>query len=284
MEVHRFPAEPAKIRDDHFQMNDEWALSATQIDQVRHDLAWRGEAPMQFVPGPLEDWIESALALDGKSGFCAIPQSDCKKTLPIRQQEKCSWLGPPAARRTRGTTISSSRRTSAHLQDRPAARLSRRDPATSWILTRRGSPRLSLQGADAKGSRTAAVAVNDGKWHHVIAEADRSNAEGGHLYVDGALHDGAWAGIMPKASLSNAEDFVVGKACPARSPFCEYLRERCTTQKRRSRSYMPGNSTARSCAISRESSPLANAMPGRSSTRNSAAVLLSVFAGCSRIG
>ena len=61
--------------------------------------------------------------------------------------------------------------------------------------------------------RAGAVAINDGKWHHVIAEVDRSQPAGVHVYVDGVLSDGPLYGTMPapKTSLSNTADFLVGK-------------------------------------------------------------------------
>ncbi|HWJ96402.1 MAG TPA: LamG-like jellyroll fold domain-containing protein, partial [Telluria sp.] len=57
-------------------------------------------------------------------------------------------------------------------------------------------------GAEAK--------VNDGKWHHIIAEADRT-AGVTRLYVDGRMiRQSEGPGHFP-GSLSNTADFVVGK-------------------------------------------------------------------------
>ncbi len=49
-----------------------------------------------------------------------------------------------------------------------------------------GRARLSLLvGRRAPVARGSSVAVNDGSWHHVLAEVDRSQADGITIYVDG---------------------------------------------------------------------------------------------------
>jgi len=74
-----------------------------------------------------------------------------------------------------------------------------------------GKARLRLRsgGADV-AKRSSAAAINDGTWHHVIAEVDRSVPQGIRLYVDGKLSNGAFEGTMPNGSLSNTGDLVVG--------------------------------------------------------------------------
>ena len=208
---HATPATPSAIRDGHFQMNDEWPLSKTNDDQVRHDLAWQGDAPMKFVAGPLEDWIDSALSLDGKNGYCAIHQQDLQQDITEAKIGKVLLAG--ANRRTpdmrdNNFLIEAYFRT---VPGQVGGIIVAKGHGYVLDLDQTGTPRLALQGAEGQGSRTAAATVNDGHWHHVIAEADRANAQGIHLYVDGVLRDGAWTGAMPKASLSNTDDLVVGK-------------------------------------------------------------------------
>ena len=50
--------------------------------------------------------------------------------------------------------------------------------------------------------------VNDGRWHHVIAEADRK-AETLTIYIDGK-QDAAGPGLADDASLANDADLYVG--------------------------------------------------------------------------
>jgi hypothetical protein len=62
-------------------------------------------------------------------------------------------------------------------------------------------------------SRTSLVPVNDGKWHHVVAEVERGVAQGIRIYIDGKPAGGRLSGTQPPAgaSLTNTADFLVGK-------------------------------------------------------------------------
>ena len=233
---HSYPVSPDRIRDDHFQLNDEWGLSRSNTDQVRHDLVWQGDSPMMFVPGPLEDWADSALELDGKSGFCAIHHDDMQKDITDSKNGKVLLAG--TARRTpdmgdNNFLIEAVFRTAAglgsgvivgkgvarvltdHLKSEPRRNeIAHQGVGYALVLDHMGRVRFLLRsndGPDNECSRSSAVVVNDGQWHHVIAEADRTDAQGLHVYVDGKLCDGAWSGVMSKASLSNSADLVVGK-------------------------------------------------------------------------
>jgi len=208
---HADPSDPKRIRDEHFLITEEWPARLDRDEQARHDLVWQGDSAMKFVPGPLEDWTDSALALDGKAGFCAIGQPQLQKEIKDEKTGKVLVAG--TARRTadmgeNNFLVEAYFSTAA---GQKSGVIVSKGNGYSLDLDPAGNPRFSLQGADAKGSRAAAVAVNDGQWYHVIAEADRSDAQGIHLYVDGKLCDGAWTGAMPKGSLQNADDLVVGK-------------------------------------------------------------------------
>jgi hypothetical protein len=78
-----------------------------------------------------------------------------------------------------------------------------------------GRVRIRLQHAGKDTAwRTSATSINDGRWHHVIAEVDRTvHSEGIRMYVDGRLNQSNLGGQMPSknASLSNDADFLVGK-------------------------------------------------------------------------
>ena len=61
----------------------------------------------------------------------------------------------------------------------------------------------------------SSVLVNDGEWHHIIAEVDRAAGEI-NIYVDGAPANGEQSGeLVEGASLSNGADFTVGMALGA---------------------------------------------------------------------
>jgi hypothetical protein len=62
--------------------------------------------------------------------------------------------------------------------------------------------------ASAVASLASRTIVNDGQWHHVIAEADRKKAEFA-IYIDGR-QDVTGAGVGPNASLTNGAALYVG--------------------------------------------------------------------------
>ena len=71
-----------------------------------------------------------------------------------------------------------------------------------------GGVTLAAQAAGARASLTGQGAVNDGQWHHVVAEADRQ-AGRFTLYLDGGK-DASGPGLGPEASLANGADLYVG--------------------------------------------------------------------------
>jgi hypothetical protein len=74
-----------------------------------------------------------------------------------------------------------------------------------------GGACLTLQAGGAKVLAASTVKVNDGKWHHAIAEVDRPAGKA-TIYVDGkSAGEGTLDAIAEDASLGNTADFVVGK-------------------------------------------------------------------------
>ncbi|MFW6189020.1 MAG: LamG-like jellyroll fold domain-containing protein [Planctomycetota bacterium] len=71
-----------------------------------------------------------------------------------------------------------------------------------------GGVTFAAAGPGASGTVSSRAKVNDGEWHHVIAEADRK-AGTLTLYVDGEK-DAAGAGVGPDVSLANDSDLYVG--------------------------------------------------------------------------
>jgi hypothetical protein len=71
-----------------------------------------------------------------------------------------------------------------------------------------GGVTLTAQAVGAKASLASHGAVNDGQWHHVIAEADRKPGTI-TIYIDGK-QDASGPGLGADASLANEADLYVG--------------------------------------------------------------------------
>ena len=83
----------------------------------------------------------------------------------------------------------------------------------------------------AKAAVTGTAKVNDGKWHHVLAEADRAAGKA-TIYVDGkAAGEGKLDAIAQDASLANTADFVVGKGLAGAVDFLRVCRSTLAESK-----------------------------------------------------
>ena len=78
----------------------------------------------------------------------------------------------------------------------------------SLTLNTGGGVTFTVKGSDAHAVIDSVTRINDGNWHHVIAEADRPG-ETLTLYVDGRL-DATGPGVGPDVSLAGAADLYVG--------------------------------------------------------------------------
>ncbi len=78
----------------------------------------------------------------------------------------------------------------------------------SLVVNQAGGVTLLTKTGSGSASVASLTAVNDGRWHHVIAEADRK-AERFTLYLDGKVDAGS-PGLGARDSLANDADLYVG--------------------------------------------------------------------------
>jgi hypothetical protein len=71
-----------------------------------------------------------------------------------------------------------------------------------------GGITLSLSDGKEKASLNSTQRINDGLWHHLIAEVDRSSKVM-TMYIDGK-RAGQGKGISPETSIDNSSDLFVG--------------------------------------------------------------------------
>jgi hypothetical protein len=154
------------------------------------------------VKGALEDWTEGALSLNGRDQFCAIADAEL---------------------RTSGER-SHSRNLDMDTNDFLIEAVFRTTPGHTggWLVSKLDTTGYALE-IDNTGrfrmrideySRTSLAPVNDGKWHHVIAEVNRAAPESIRIYIDGKPAGGQFSGprLAPSASLTNTADFLVGNS------------------------------------------------------------------------
>jgi hypothetical protein len=61
-----------------------------------------------------------------------------------------------------------------------------------------------------KNAQATGTAINDGKWHHIVAEADRKSGTL-RIYVDGKLATNSKLALPASTSLANDAQFAAGK-------------------------------------------------------------------------
>jgi hypothetical protein len=94
-----------------------------------------------------------------------------------------------------------------------------------------GAPCVTLQTPGATMSATATAKVNDGQWHHVLAEVDRAGGKT-TFYVDGKPAGETSLAAFPKdAPLSNTADFIVGKGFAGAIDFLRVCRSTLVESK-----------------------------------------------------
>ena len=205
-------ANPGTVLGDGFYMTDEYGLRDMYYFMPRQDLTVSACSPDNYVTGPLEDWTEGALAFDGKERVATLTHAEMTKSMDY-----------PAGKGK--TTYDGSKRETVNMGTNSflvevffkvdtakgvlASKLA--DSGYQVSIGPAGAVCLTIQAGGAQATVASTVKVNDGKWHHVIAEADRAAGKAA-IYVDGrAAGDGKLDAVAKDATLANTADFVVGK-------------------------------------------------------------------------
>ena len=205
---------PQIVLGENFYMTDEYVNRDMYYFLPRNDLVVSQCAATDYQGGELEDWIEGALSFDGRR-TASISQAELTKNIVYGGR----GAGP-------ANTLDGSKRQTLDMDTNNflIEAVFRTDPGhiNSVLVSKGGNSGYSL-GVDndgkpiltlkANGTAVTAVGnarVNDGAWHHVLAEVDRAGSRM-VIYVDGKpAGEGMIQGIGRDASLANRDDFVVG--------------------------------------------------------------------------
>lgn len=214
----RMASSPETVAGENFFMTDEW-IERHMYDLVpRNDLQVPGADADDYIAGPLEDWADGALRFNGTDRFGVLPHAEAQRDVqyPYAVQD-----GKVARART---AVSGAGRPSVDMGENnflietffktdPGAKngtLAGKMDERGYALAIDGEGRAAffIRG-DGEALVTGTQPVNDGQWHHLIAEADRVNGTL-RLYLDGRLDTEVAATV--KGPLSSGADFLVGKS------------------------------------------------------------------------
>jgi hypothetical protein len=211
----RHTADPVTVLDEHWYMMP-YYIDRDHYHTIRmNDLAGHGIAASDFAAGPLEDWTDSALTLDGKAQWLAIANSEMVKPIDYtarigNQDEKRSATGKDLANLD---IQDSSLLIEAYVQTKtPGSVLVSKlaDAGYQLAINRAGGATFSVLGGGAKSEVASGARIADGRWHHLVAELDRKSGMLA-IYTDGKRTAEAKSSLPAGASLSNGADFLVAK-------------------------------------------------------------------------
>jgi hypothetical protein len=227
---------PEVVLGEAFYMTDEYLNREMYYFIPRHDLTVSKCTAADYVPGPLEDWIEGALVFDGKSRVASLSHAEMTKSMEYpggKNAPKVNYDGSKRETLDMGANNflievifkTSTGHTNGVLASKSAA------VGYELAVGADGGPRLTLLAGGAKATAASAIKINDGKWHHLLAEVDRGAGKAS-FYVDGKPGGETILDALAKsASLANAADFVVGQGFAGAVDFLRVCRSTLAESK-----------------------------------------------------
>lgn len=211
-------SDPALLLDDHWYPTADYLSRETYCKMPVWPLASIGITASNYVAGPLEDWTDGALELNGKGQYATLTHEVLTHPGGVKQVAQSKDLANPEFD-TQNLFIE------VYLQpqkNQGAAVIVGKLAESGYqlALNRAGGVTLTLVSAGQKAALASGVKIADGKWHHILAEVDRASGQAS-IYTDGRLSVTGKLNLAAGASLSNTADLVVGKGFAG---CLEYLR------------------------------------------------------------
>ncbi len=194
-------ADTSLIKGENFYFTSEFTDREKFNNFPKNHLKAYGLAAGSFVKGNLEDFTEGALVFDGQQTYCSLKNDVTSKTI-------CNNVDMT----TNSFILETYFKTVASQTGALISKSGITGYGYQMDVDDSGKARLNfLNNGGVIFSQSGSV-VNDGNWHHVLAEVDRTTSSV-KIYVDGVLTNGSTSGAMPATgvSLTNAADFVIGK-------------------------------------------------------------------------
>ncbi|MFW6303715.1 MAG: LamG domain-containing protein, partial [Candidatus Sumerlaeota bacterium] len=203
---YRSDSNPELVLGEHFYMQPELRGRGMYYNVPRNDLTINQATADAYISGPLEDWIDGALSFDGNR-FATL----------THEAMHVDTAGFDGSKRktpdmdTNNFMVEAFFKTESGARTMPIASKFN-EKGYAFGIDADGRAVLILKDGNNNWSASSAASVNDGQWHHVLAEVDRE-AQNINIYVDGKLSAGQDGGqaFAPSVSISNTSDLFVGK-------------------------------------------------------------------------
>ncbi|MCJ8331167.1 MAG: LamG domain-containing protein, partial [Lentisphaeria bacterium] len=200
-----------RILDEHWYMTDYLTERGTYHQTPQFPLKVVNITKANYVNGPLESWVKGALKLNGKNQYAVLTHAAMSKPFTYK---KVIGRRKTTDATARGITLknpniyTSNFLVEIYVKVTSPGILVEKMAGSGYSLTVNARGGISFR---IKGNGTAKLdskaKVNDGKWHHIIAEADRKTKKL-TLYIDGKK-DKSGKGIGGD-SIANSGDLYIG--------------------------------------------------------------------------
>ena len=214
-----YPAgnDPTRIMDEHWYMTPYYYVRDSYYKKPMFPLTGVNITKDNYVDGPLEDWTKGACTFNGEDQYAVCPNSTLNQTLTIPIKFRWDKNGQKEDRKVTGTDFKSPQIWDSNFCIEAYFKTESKDciliqkmADSGYGLTIDSSGRLlfSVKSHSAKSELKSTKKINNGKWHHVIAEADRST-ETLTIYIDGKT-DASGIGIGNSSIDNDSDLFVCG--------------------------------------------------------------------------
>ncbi len=206
-----------RILDEHWYMTPYYYVRDNYYKQPMFPLTGVNFTKENYVDGPLEDWTKGACHFNGQDQYavCSNHQLNQRLTIPI----KFRWdkNGQKEDRQVMGRDFKSPQVWSSNFcieiyfkSESSDCVLVEKMANSGYGVTinEKGQLRFTVKASDVSSELTSSTTLNDGQWHHVIAEADRS-ANKLTIYVDGKM-EASGEGFGPVCIHNGSDLFVCG--------------------------------------------------------------------------
>ena len=187
---------PAYVQDENWYMTAAYSNRDMYYTTRRFHLTGVNITSNDYIASPLESWCASALQLNGTNQYASVAMPTSGLTVDAGTNNfiiEAYFKTQPG--HTGGVIVVKADTTNGYALE----------------IDRYGSVCLRVRAGGQDCVKPSSMMVNDGQWHHVIAEFDRT--KGMWLYVDGARGTLAPIGAMPApgVSIANPAGLLVGR-------------------------------------------------------------------------
>jgi hypothetical protein len=215
--------DPTRIIDEHWYMTDYHVSRETYHERPMYPLKGVNISAADYVRGPLEDWIPGALNFSAaKKQYAVLTNAEMMKPFTFRESRKSRHEGSePELCTAEGEALKNPQIYNSNLlieiyfktsRGHTGGVLAEKMKAAGYSLTINSAGHLTfeIKGTGVSAKVESKIKINDGLWHHAIAEADRK-ATALTIYVHGRK-DASAGGLDASVSLANDGDLHVGGA------------------------------------------------------------------------